>query len=188
MASEKPADDLDKLLGELDAHIDSSMARLPTFAELVASVARSRGSDLFLVTGSAPMMRVDGALVPLANSWLTAEQIETIVYPAMDDKALEQYRTTGAADASVRIDSIGRFRVNLHHERRNPAAAIRILPNRVPQISELRLPAEIAQLSSLTSGLVLIGGATGSGKTTTQAALIDAINQRDAKHIVTVED
>jgi twitching motility protein PilT len=194
MQKDRPADDLDQLLGELDAHIDSSTAPLTAadqaavFEHWVATVADSHGSDLFLVSGCAPMMRVDGKLVAFTNSKLTPEQVESIVMPVLDREAVERYRAAGIVDASVRIEGIGRFRINLHHERRRPAAAIRILPNRVPEFAELRLPPEIQQLSSLSSGLVLIGGATGSGKSTTMAALINAINERDAKHIITVED
>ena len=193
MAHNKPADDLDKLLGELDAHIDSRTTHAvpddaSTFVEWVATVANSRGSDLFFVSGSAPMMRIDGKLVAFSNSKLTPGEVEAIVLPVLDRDTVARYRSTGIVDASVRIEGVGRFRVNLHHERRNPAAAIRILPSRVPGFDELRLPTEIQQLANLTSGLVLIGGATGSGKTTTMAALINAINARDSKHIITVED
>jgi twitching motility protein PilT len=193
MDNDRPADDLDQLLGELDAHIDSNTQLSPSdptapFTEMVATVARSRGSDLFLVSGSVPMMRIDGHLVPLTTRRLSPAQVESVILPVVDRTAVDRYRSTGIVDTSVRIAGVGRFRLNLHHERRNPAAAIRILPSRVPGFEELGLPAEIQQLASLTSGLVLIGGATGSGKTTTMAALINAINERDARHIITVED
>ena len=92
------------------------------------------------------------------------------------------------ADASLRVSALGRFRVNLHHERGRAAAAIRVLPAHIRSLAELNLPPEIEQLSRLGRGLVLIGGATGSGKTTTLAALVDAINRREARHIITVED
>lgn len=194
MRNDNPADDLDKLLGELDAQIDSSAMQLSaadspsTFTDWVEAVARSRGSDLFLVSGTTPMMKIDGKLVPLAQVSLTPDLIEAVVLPVLDPAAIDRYRSSGIVDASVRISGIGRFRINLHHERRRPAAAIRVLPNRVPGFNELRLPPEVQQLASLNSGLVLIGGATGSGKTTTMAAVINAINERDAKHIITVED
>lgn len=191
--SHKPADDLDQVLGELDAHIEASAMQSSddqgsTFAEWVDTVVRSRGSDLFLVSGSVPMMRIDGKLAPLNGRKLTADQIESIVLAVVDRDAAARYRSQGIADASVRINGVGRFRINLHHERRHPAAAIRILPTRIPQFAELRLPAEIQRLASLSSGLVLIGGATGSGKSTTMAALINTINEREARHIITVED
>jgi twitching motility protein PilT len=86
------------------------------------------------------------------------------------------------------VSGLGRFRVNLHHERGRPAATIRALPQQVPHLDSLRLPSGIERLTRLAHGLVLIGGATGSGKTTTLAALVDDINRREARHIITVED
>jgi twitching motility protein PilT len=190
----KVADDLDKVFGQIDARMDSSTLPGPEdqrklFLDWVTTVTRSRGSDLFLVAGSPPMMRIDGTLVAVNGATrLGPRQLESIVLQVIDRAAADRYRAKGIVDASVRIDGVGRFRINLHHERRNPAAAIRILPSHVPQFAKLRLPAEMLQLATLTSGLVLIGGATGSGKSTTMAALINAINEREAKHIITVED
>ena len=97
-------------------------------------------------------------------------------------------RRRRSADASLRLPELGRFRVNLHRERGRAAAAIRVLPARVPRLAELALPPEVEALSTLGRGLVLVGGATGAGKTTTLAALVDEINRRDARHIITVED
>jgi twitching motility protein PilT len=102
--------------------------------------------------------------------------------PLLPSHARRQYESSGVADASLRLH------VNLHRERGQAAAAIRVLPRHVPKLSELSLPPEIEALSSLTRGLVVVGGATGAGKTTTLAALVDEINRRDARHIITVED
>jgi twitching motility protein PilT len=102
--------------------------------------------------------------------------------------AAEQYRKAGCADASFRRGASGRFRINLHRERGRAAASIRALSLHPPQLGELALPPGIEALTRLPHGLVLIGGPTGSGKTTTVAALVDVINRRDAKHIVTIED
>ncbi len=96
--------------------------------------------------------------------------------------------STGIADASRRVPGTGRFRINLHRERGRAAATIRMLPSRVPLFASLDLPAGVDLISRLNRGLVIVGGATGSGKTTTMAALIDQINRRDAKHIITIED
>src|SRR5207244_1009040 len=103
-------------------------------------------------------------------------------------QALKAYRSTGSADISLRRTDLGRFRVNLHRERGRPAVTIRALPTKPPNLSTLGLRAQVEQLTRLPHGLVLVGGATGSGKTTTVAALVNAINARDAKHIITIED
>ena len=92
------------------------------------------------------------------------------------------------ADSSYRVEGLGRFRINLHRERGRAAATVRALPSKVPELDELHLPAGVAALAKLQRGLVIIGGATGSGKTTTLAALVNEINQKDARHIVTIED
>ena len=101
---------------------------------------------------------------------------------------MQSYRRLGSADASFRLDDAGRFRVNLHRERGRAAASIRALPLRPPRLDELALPPGIEALTKIPSGLILVGGPTGSGKTTTVAALVDLINRRDAKHIITIED
>src|ERR1051326_799567 len=98
------------------------------------------------------------------------------------------YRQAQIADSSFRVQGLGRYRINLHRERGRAAAAVRALPSRVPRLASLNLPASVEQITHLPRGLVLIGGATGSGKTTTLAAIVDEINRRDARHIVTIED
>ena len=187
-----PADDLDSLIGELNSRVESSPAHdadmATGFERWVAQVVRMRGSDLLMTTGSPPMMRVDGSLAPLSDRKLAGDEIESLILPHLAKESVDEYRAKGIVDASLRFPGVGRFRINLHHERRKPAAAIRVLPARVPTLADLRLPPEFEHLTRLSSGLVLIGGATGSGKTTTMAALIDAINRRESKHIITVED
>src|SRR4029077_12935847 len=89
---------------------------------------------------------------------------------------------------SYRLEGLGRFRINLHRERGRAAATVRALPSKVPALSELRLPPGVGAIAGLQRGLVIIGGATGSGKTTTLAALVNEINLRDARHIITIED
>lgn len=187
----EPADDLDALIGELNATASKSgplLDRAGRVEDWLADVVRRAGSDLLLVAGSTPAVRIDGLLTHIGEAVLDGEDIEALITPLLPPHAARQYAGTGIADASLRLPSLGRFRVNLHHERGRAAAAIRVLPNRVPSLNELNLPAEVEHLSRLGRGLVLIGGATGSGKTTTLAALVDAINRRDAKHIITVED
>src|SRR6266700_3423281 len=150
-------------------------------------VSRS-GSDLLLVPHAPASMRKQGALVAIGDTPLTGDEIETAVQPAMALHAREEYARSQIADSSYRVDGLGRFRINLHRERGRAAATVRALPSNVPALDELRLPAGVATLAKLQRGLVIIGGATGSGKTTTLAALVNEINQKDARHIVTIED
>lgn len=184
-------DDLDALIGELNASAATDAPLLEGSSgvdDWLAEVVRRKGSDLLLVAGRAPMVRIDGLLSPVADLVLDGEDIAAAIAPLLPAHAARQFRDTGIADASLRLPALGRFRVNLHHERGRAAAAIRVLPSRVPTLDELNLPPEVEQLSRLGRGLVLIGGATGSGKTTTLAALVDSINRREARHIITVED
>jgi twitching motility protein PilT len=148
----------------------------------------ANGSDLLLVADAPPAVRVEGQIRELAGDRLTAADIEAAVQPALLPHALENYRQDLIADSSYRVPGLGRFRINFHHERGRPAATVRALPSKVPSLPELRLPAGVAALAALQRGLVIIGGATGSGKTTTLAALVNEINQRDSRHIVTIED
>jgi twitching motility protein PilT len=183
-------DDIDALIDELNASAGGlrsghSVGRVET---MLTEVVRRRGSDLLLIAGSPPGMRVDGEIVRLNGPVLDGLDVEDSVLPLLPPHAARRYKESGVADASLRFPDLGRFRVNLHRERGRAAAAIRALPVRVPRLAELGLPPEIDALSALGRGLVLIGGATGAGKTTTLAALIGEINRRDAKHIITVED
>jgi twitching motility protein PilT len=119
---------------------------------------------------------------------LDGVDVEEMVLPELPVHAQRLFRDGGIADASRRVPGVGRFRINLHRERGRAAAAIRMLPRQIPTFAALALPAGTDLLSRLPRGLVLIGGATGSGKTTTLAALVDEINRRESKHIITIED
>lgn len=150
-------------------------------------VARN-GSDLLLVPNAPASIRVEGALATISDTPLSGEEIESEVLPALAPHAREEYRQCGIADSSYRVEGLGRFRINLHRERGRAAATTRALPSKVPLLEDLHLPAGVGALARLQRGLVIIGGATGSGKTTTLAALVNEINLRDARHIVTIED
>jgi twitching motility protein PilT len=186
-------DDLDALVTELNAvaparpATDDQTARLRDW--LQQAIARG-AADLLLVAGAPPSIRVEGAIAPLDmhGGALGGEEIEDAVLPALPPHARRAFHDTGVADASFRTADLGRFRINLHHERGRAAAAIRRLPIAVPRLATLGLPPSVEALTRLTHGLVLIGGATGSGKTTTLAALVNEINHRDARHIITIED
>ncbi len=163
-----------------ESHPESS-ARLRDW--LLQLIERG-GSDLLLVPEASPALRIEGALFPIAEQPL----IEREVFPVLASHAREAYRETGIADSSYRVEGVGRFRINLHRERGRAAATVRALPARIPLLEELHLPPGISALANLRRGLVIVGGATGSGKSTTLAALVNAINQSEARHIVTIED
>ncbi len=150
-------------------------------------VAR-KGSDLVLVPEAPACLRVEGAMHAIDSRPLSGPEIEAAVLPALASHARSDYERSRIADSSYRVEGMGRFRINLHHERGRAAATVRALPSRVPVLSELRLPPAVAGLAKLQRGLVIIGGSTGSGKTTTLAGLINEINQHEARHIVTIED
>ena len=179
---------LDRLVSELNSSDLQGARDAQRFEEWITILRAQGGSDLYLVAGAPPSIRVQGIVRPLREPPLDGDEIEESVLPVLPPYAVEKYRKNGYTDASFRRPSNGRFRVNLHRERGRAAASIRALPLHPPQLGELALPPGIEALTKLPHGLVLIGGPTGSGKTTTVAALVDLINRRDAKHIVTIED
>lgn len=154
----------------------------------LATLIEHKGSDLLLVAGAPPCIRVDGTVKSIGSRTLTGAEIEAAVVPALAAHALQAYREAKIGDSSYRAAKLGRFRINLHRERGQPACCVRALPSAVPAFDDLHLPAAVKSLARLPRGLVLIGGAAGSGKTTTMAALINEINRNDARHVVTIED
>jgi twitching motility protein PilT len=183
--------ELNRLVREMNDGREAEPGELVATARLdhwLEALVSRDGSDLLLVENAPPCVRVQGEVRKLEPMALDGPDIEAAVMPALSRHALQQYRETGIADASYRIEGVGRFRINLHRERSHAAAAIRALPTRVPALQELHLPAGVANLAHLPRGLVLVGGPAGSGKSTTLAALIHEINAREARHIVTIED
>src|SRR6185295_3548247 len=164
--------DLDHLVGELNASTENQAASTEPLLELLRQMVIQKASDLFLVPGAQPAVRRAGAVQTVGGNILDDNDVEAIVLPALPAHAYRQWRTAHLADCSVRVAGVGRFRINLHRERGRPAAAIRLLPVAIPSIATLKLPPSIEMLTRLGPGLVLLGGATGSGKTTTLATLV----------------
>ncbi len=159
---------------------------------LLIEMARRGASDLHLIAGSEPVFRVGGRLARAEAAPLSGEETQSIFNELMTARVRESIDAGGSADFSLRIttdDGRGwRFRVNVHRQRGTLAAAIRALPSEIPTINELNLPLTLAELVKPTRGLVLVCGPTGSGKTTTLAAMIGEINRNEARHIITIED
>lgn len=203
-----PEDDLDRLLDELEAATTKAPptgppppvpaaarpARAPDaqaslLERWLARLVEQHGSDLLLVAGSPPAMRVNNQVVLLRDEdTLDGDEVEAIVLPSLTPAAQQRFHAQGVTDASLRVSGLGRFRVNLHRERGRPAAAVRALPARPPRLADLNLPPSVEHLTRLPRGLVLIGGPTGVGKSTTLAAIVEEINRRDARHVVSIED
>lgn len=156
---------------------------------LLEEVIKKKASDLHLQVGLPPMLRVDGALVPATGAdALTEEGVESLVFAILDEDQKQVLLKDKEFDFSFAFGDLGRFRVNAFHERGNMAAALRLIPNEILTIEQLGLPEIVNKFANYPRGLVLVTGPTGSGKSTTLAALIDRINTERADHIITIED
>lgn len=156
---------------------------------LLEEVIKKRASDLHLQVSMPPMLRIDGKLTPIPGyTALDEEGVESLVFAILDEEQKQILLKDKEFDFSFAFGDLGRFRVNAFHERGNLAAALRLIPNEIKSIAELGLPAIVSNFANFPRGLVLVTGPTGSGKSTTLAALIDQINDQKAHHIVTIED
>jgi twitching motility protein PilT len=156
---------------------------------LLEEVIKKKASDLHLQVSLPPMLRVDGSLVPVSGAdTLTEEAVESLVFAILDDDQKQILLKDKEFDFSFAFGDLGRFRVNAYHERGNLAAALRLIPNEILSIEQLGLPDTVKKFSDYPRGLVLVTGPTGSGKSTTLAALVDIINTTRSSHIITIED
>lgn len=156
---------------------------------LLEEVVRKNASDLHLQVGLPPMLRVDGSLIPVSGyDNLNEEQVEILVFAILDEEQQQVLLKDKEFDFSFAFGDLGRFRVNAFHERGNLAAALRLIPNEIKDIASLGMPAIVNTFAEFPRGLVLVTGPTGSGKSTTLAALVDKINAEKAQHIITIED
>jgi twitching motility protein PilT len=146
------------------------------------------GSDLHLSVGYPPMMRIRGELVPEGNRMLTSADTEALLLPLLAPKQAAQIAHTGDLDFALSHGARARFRANYLRKTTGLGAVFRAIPTTIKSLDELEVPAGIRQLSELRSGLVLVTGPTGSGKSTTLAAMIDHINRTRSGHILTIED
>ncbi len=156
--------------------------------DLFLAAADSGASDILLVSGAPPMLRLDGDLMPTELDPLTPSVLERLIFGQLTEEQSRILREDGDLDYSISVPRLGRFRVNAHRQRDTYGMAIRYIPNRIPTLEELRLPRVVESLTRLQQGLVLVTGQTGSGKSTTLAAIIDRINRDQPVHIVTLED
>jgi twitching motility protein PilT len=156
---------------------------------MLEQVVRTDASDLHIQVGLAPMIRIDGSLRQIEDMpVLDAADVEKLVFSILDDDQKEILIKDKEVDFSFSFGNYGRFRVNAFHERGNIAAALRLIPSKVRTLEELKMPKVLNDFTNFPRGLVLVTGPTGSGKSTTLAAMVDKINTERATHILTIED
>ncbi len=150
----------------------------------------SKISDLFLSPGKPPLVEINGKLAPTGPRALTADDTRRIAGDLIGDNkhALATLREQGSCDVSYSLPSEARFRVNIFMQRGSCAIVMRVIPGKIPDFAALNLPEELKEISALRNGIVLVTGPTGSGKSSTLAAIIDCINQEQSYHILTIED
>jgi twitching motility protein PilT len=156
--------------------------------ELLEQMVRMGASDLHLTAGSPPVVRVDGKLQRMPFDMLTGEETKKIAYSMLNEKQKLKFEQNWELDFSFGIESMSRFRANIFMQRGNAAVALRQIPYEIRSFDQLGLPKVIADFARLPRGLVLVTGPTGSGKSTSLAAVIDKINKERPVHIITVED
>ena len=161
-----------------DIHID----------ELLEQVVAHNASDLHLAVGLPPVMRIDGALRKTKYEPLDPQVGQRMIYDILLDEQIERFETDLELDCSYQLQKMARFRVNVFKDRGTVASALRLIPTRIPTIRELGLPSVIEDLGRRPRGLLLVTGPTGSGKSTTLAAVVDQINKERSEHIITIED
>jgi twitching motility protein PilT len=157
-------------------------------APFLQAVVVNSASDLHIKAGSVPKIRISGSLVPLQVEPLTADQTWDVIRDTMPADIEAQFLRTNEADYAVQVDGIGRFRVNAFRARGSVGCVMRLVGDAPMSLAALGLPEVISRLALQPRGLVLVTGPTGSGKTTTLAAMVDAINEARAVHVLTLED
>ena len=161
------------------------MAEIDVFLKYMV---QQRASDLHLCTGCRPALRIDGDVVVLEHDLITEQQARTLLYEIMPKRNEDQFNQTNDTDFAYEIAQYGRYRVNVYRDRRGVCGVFRVIPSKILTVEDLHLPESIKKFCGLRKGLVLVTGPTGSGKSTTLAAMIDYINGIRSDHIITIED
>ncbi len=159
-----------------------------TIDDLLQLVVDKNASDLHITTNYPAMLRIDGSLVPVGSEIITEEIVNDIVLPVLPESKQELLEVNREVDLAYSFKGLARFRINAFYSKGTVSAAFRLIPNKIRNIEELRLPGIYHQLTRLPQGLVLVTGPTGHGKSTTLAAILQEINQNYPKHIITIED
>src|SRR5580698_10270070 len=157
--------------------------------DLLRIAMERRASDLHLKVGNYPHLRIDGELTPLTDQpRISAEDMLTMAFSMMSARQKQKFKESTEIDMAYGVAGLGRFRVNVFQQRGNVGLVLRVIPTKIRALDELYLPKVVEQICDLPRGLILVTGVTGSGKSTTLAAMVDRINSTRAEHIITIED
>ncbi len=156
--------------------------------DLLRKAVEKDASDMHLVVGVPPILRVDGQLTPMNFARVTPQDSQRIIYDIMTDEQIQRFESELELDFSYSLAKLARFRVNVYKDNGTVAAAFRKIPLKIPTMRDLGLPLVLEELTKKRRGLVLVTGPTGSGKSTTLAAMINQINSERSEHIITIED
>src|SRR2546428_3274625 len=160
-----------------------------TIDELLRTACENKSSDLHLKVGNYPYIRVDGQLRPLSQySRISSEDMLSMAFSIMSSRQKQKFKENSELDMAYGVAGLGRFRVNVFQQRGNVGVVLRVIPTKIRALDELYLPKVVEQICDMPRGLVLVTGVTGSGKSTTLAAMVDRINSTRAEHIITIED
>jgi twitching motility protein PilT len=176
--------------GQMESAIDASVPPVDDFHidEILRMAIERKASDIHLTVGLPPMIRLDGEVVGLPFRPMVEADTRRLVYETLSDESLQKFEQTHELDFGYSVKGLGRFRFNVYMQRGSVAGALRAIPTKIPSFTELGLPAIIREMTKRTSGLILVTGPTGSGKSTTIAAMLDDINDTRQGHILTIED
>ena len=161
-----------------DVHID----------HLLKMAVDMNASDIHITAVVPPMIRLDGEIVPLPFEKLSDQDSKRLIYDILSDENLQKFEQNHELDFGYSVSGVARFRVNVYMQRNSVSAALRLIPNTIPSFDELRLPTMLRDMCKCASGLILVTGPTGSGKSTTIATMLDDINENRHSHIMTIED
>lgn len=156
--------------------------------DLLRNLISKGGSDLFITVGAPPSIKVDGKMIPVTNQPLTAGHAQVLVRSIMNDKQSREFEETQECNFAISLPNVSRFRVNAFAQRGNPGMVLRVITSEIPKFEDLKLPPVLRDVSMTKRGMVIFVGGTGSGKSTSLAAMVGYRNENSFGHIITIED
>ncbi len=156
--------------------------------DLLRNLLTKGGSDLFVTVGAPPSMKIDGKMVPVTNQPLTSSHVQVLVRSIMNDKQSREFEATQECNFAISLPNVSRFRVNAFAQRGSPGMVLRVINSEIPKFESLKLPPILRDISMTKRGMVIFVGGTGSGKSTSLAAMVGYRNENSFGHIVTIED